>query len=422
MNGAAANGIEEAAEIAKDNCRVKLNIPKGIVFNLRRDERKDEYDLLLVNTDRANPIRNAVITLNLPLNAQEIDLRENVKKAAIYENDGKALRITTNFAAGGERCFRLSTRAAEHKQKIEKKIYETYTARMKYSLSEPNVAVLDLAQMRYNETLIGEGDILLLDRKLRKMLGMNLRGGGMVQPWYREKYEQPNSGKEAGIVELTYVFNSKEQFGKLYFAMEQPERYTVFLNGIETSFRDCGYFVDPCIRKTKLDEKALKIGKNDLVLRAKFTDELDLEAVYLLGDFGVKLDGANIILGKMPQTLDSKPLKEQGFPFYSGTVTYDTGLSGTVGIKADKMRAACYEADWGSKRQVIAFPPYESGFYRAKDTLKISAYCTRRNTFGPLHVKELYQPNYGPDTFLFAERVEGYNLIDEGLSFLYRTK
>ena len=420
VNGILKNGIAEAAQTAKALCRIKLDVPKDVVFNLRFDERKNEYYLLLVNTDRTTPIRDAVITLNLPLNVQEIDLRENTRKAAAYENDGKSLRLTTNFAAGGERCFLLSTYATEHKQENERKIYEQYTGQMKYSLSEPNVAVLDLPKMRFNETFIGEGDILLLDRKLRNLLGMNLRGGGMVQPWYREKYGQPSSIQEAGTVELTYFFDCKEPFGKLFFAMEQPERYMILFNGIETPFQDCGYYVDPCIRKTRLDETLLKIGKNCLELRAKFTDDLNLEALYLLGNFGAKIDGTNVILGKIPETLDHRSLKEQGFPFYSGIVTFDTGLLGVVGIKAEQMRAACYEADWGSKKQVIAFPPYASGFYRTQKTLKISAYCTRRNTFGPLHLKELYQPNYGPDTFLFAERVEGYNLIDEGLSFSYR--
>ena len=57
-----------------------------------------------------------------------------------------------------------------------------------YSLSEPNVCVLDFAKYKIdNSDWQNELEILRIDRALRKKFNLEFRGGAMTQPWFLRK-------------------------------------------------------------------------------------------------------------------------------------------------------------------------------------------------------------------------------------------
>ena len=51
-----------------------------------------------------------------------------------------------------------------------------------------------------------------------------------------------------------------------------------------------------------------------LTLTCRFRSNLNLEALYLLGDFGVVLHGKDSVLVELPETLSLGDISKQGFP------------------------------------------------------------------------------------------------------------
>lgn len=64
-------------------------------------------------------------------------------------------------------------------------------------------------------------------------------------------------------------------------------------------------------------------GKNEIVLEGDFCADDGLEAVYLIGEFGVKLPRT---LTALPKKLKAGDIAPQGFPHYTGAIEYYTGI------------------------------------------------------------------------------------------------
>jgi len=74
----------------------------------------------------------------------------------------------------------------------------------------------------------------------------------------------------------------------------------------------------------------LKSGKNRIEIETDFHEEIDLEAIYLFGNFGVKLEGKNKSLITLPEKLNIGCITTQALPFYSGAVRYNLPLEGLL--------------------------------------------------------------------------------------------
>lgn len=88
---------------------------------------------------------------------------------------------------------------------------------------------------------------------------------------------------------------------------------------------------------------------------------MNLEALCLLGQFGVKIEETKKTLTSLPKQLAVAELAPQGLPFYSGTVTYRVPVTAKVGdrqrvfLVTPRFEAACVKA---SADKIIPWPPY----------------------------------------------------------------
>ena len=64
-----------------------------------------------------------------------------------------------------------------------------------------------------------------------------------------------------------------------------------------------GWWVDPAIKRISLPRTQLRAGPNVLELSVNFAEGVNLEAIYLLGDFGVAIDGTGVTLNRLPTHL-----------------------------------------------------------------------------------------------------------------------
>ncbi|MBM4087398.1 MAG: hypothetical protein FJ272_21610, partial [Planctomycetes bacterium] len=233
------------------------------------------------------------------------------------------------------------------------------------ALSEANVLVLDRPAYRVGDgAWQAETEILRVDDAVRESLGIARRGGQMVQPWARARNPNPKSVP----VELRYAFNvAVVPSGDLCFAVERPERFRVAVNGIPIKTdNDCGWWTDLSLRRLPVDPALLKVGRNEIALTCNYDEDHGFEAAYLLGGFGVELEGLDATLIPPVTELSTGDWVAQGLPFYAGNVSYLAQVQPTLSA-GERLFVQIPEYDgvavqvWvnGQSAGVIAWPPNE---------------------------------------------------------------
>ncbi len=140
-----------------------------------------------------------------------------------------------------------------------------------------------------------------------------------------------------------------------------------------------------------------------------------IEAIYLLGDFGVELKKGHPVITELPATLKTGDITCQGLPFYSGSVIYylESALSGKTQVTVKDFGGALVKL-LGKEEEILAFPPYRAEIENLRG---IEVVLTRRNTFGPLHELPKKAGSYGPFNFLTEGEhwSKEYVLYEQGL-------
>jgi len=394
--------------------------------------------LFLCNTDRKKPCPD--ITLRVKLNEgsaapQEWDPTTGDVFTADWQRDGQEALIKTSFAPSGSRLFVLP--AQQHTQQPAKRPqYQLSLAekpmlgRWEYSLSEPNVLVLDKATFRIdNGPWQPSTEVLKIDRAIRDALGINYRGGTMVQPWARPK----NHDQKTIPVELQFEFSIAQlPEAAIELAIEQPHRFRIRINGHPIHHDDdCGWWTDLSIRRLPIQPGYLRQGKNQLSLSIDYTADDGIEAAFLLGHFGVTITDDSPAITKIPATLRIGNWVKQGLPFYGGSVTYHRSVSpaplnGRCAIlELPAFGGACVRVLInGQPITTLGWPPYEVDLTDAIDNaevceLGIEVFAHRRNAFGPLHQSGAgSRPGWvGPEEFQTnADKwQDSYSLVPCGL-------
>jgi hypothetical protein len=213
--------------------------------------------------------------------------------------------------------------------------------------------------------------------------------------------------------------------------MEQPERYRIELNGREVSTdAECGWWVDPAIRRVPLDTARLHEGVNELTMTAEMDDNLQLELCYLLGEFSVTMAAPD-----EPHMTAARPAPvvgdwtRQGLPFYSGGVAWHADIDCScedgerVFVEVPEFAGACARVLVnGREAGVIGWRPHEVDVtdlvrgHRAV-TLTVEVISHRRNAFGPLHNTEEPMRWTGPAQFVthHSTWTDDYLLVPCGL-------
>ena len=252
-----------------------------------------------------------------------------------------------------------------------------------YTLSEPNVLLLDMARYALDdEALNPTEEILRIDAAVRRRLGFP---AGKAQPWVMEDKPAEHT------VTLEFTVHSDIDYENPYIALEDADIATIKWNGEAVTAKPEGYYVDLSIQKVALPP--LKKGVNTLTVTIPFAVRSNCEAMYLLGSFGVRVAGRRLTVTDLPETVGFSDLTYQGLPFYGGAISYkipvDAPADWSALLQVPHYTAAVNTVELdGEKRAVIAYPPYlaDVGVIPAgKHELTVTAYITRRNCFGDVH-------------------------------------
>ena len=275
-----------------------------------------------------------------------------------------------------------------------------------YTLSEPNVLLLDMARYALDgEELNPTEEILRIDAAVRRRLGFP---AGKAQPWVMENKPAEHT------VTLEFTVHSDIDYENPFIALEDADIATIKWNGEAVTAKPEGYYVDLSIQKVALPP--LRKGVNTLTVTIPFAVRSNCEAMYLLGNFGVRVTGRRLTVTHLPETVGFSDLTYQGLPFYGGAISYmipvDAPADWNALVRVPHYTAAVNTVELdGEKRAVIAYPPYlaDIGTVPAgKHELTVTAYVTRRNCFGDVHNADERFSWQGPSAWVTGDTLWTY--------------
>ncbi len=411
---------------------------KTVFAQVRRDFGGDGYAVAVLNTDREKPSGELVLRLKAPMRytVEEWDTetgeRFDASSVACY-TDG-VYNIKMSLPAAGTRCFVLTegSEVLPAVRNFEAVCEKTLTGEFPFTCDEPNACVLDYCRWRWKDGLWSdEEEVLRVDRQIRSSLGIEWRGGSMLQPWYSKLHHKTKYGE----LQLSYEFYiDRLPEGEIFLAGERPELNNYKINGVALQCGDVNdFWIDECFKKLHVPRSALKLGRNEVTVDVTFMRTTNIEALYLVGDFGVRIKGHRRALIQPPERMGCDSYAAYGMPFYTGNLTLTVShedyahLFVDVGEPADRIlltpkefTGGCVRVTAGGKSTVLGWEPYEADVTDAVRNglpIYVTVYGTRANLFGPLHETPRPAPSCGPGNFVTGgdRWTDGYNLLDSGI-------
>lgn len=268
-----------------------------------------------------------------------------------------------------------------------------------FTLSEPNVLLLDVAEY----ALDGESEfapaeeILRLDAAARKRL--NLPPRSSCQPWCIPEVKPEHT------ITLRFTVNSETAVKHPLLALESREDCAITFDGKPVDNRAVGYFTDRDIETVALPD--IERGKHVITVTMPISVRTYTEWCYLLGDFGVKINGTEKTLVPLPDKLPFGSVTDWGLPFYGANITYRTEFTATEDcsavVSAAKYRGACVKVALDGKSVgSIVFAPYRlkiDNVTKGKHILELTVFGNRANSFGPVHDSVYNRYWLGPDAW-----------------------
>ena len=196
---------------------------------------------------------------------------------------------------------------------------------------------------------------------------------------------------------VTYRFTvaSAFDFADMQAVVEHPEMYEITLNGKPVKPTAGAWWLDRGMGVCPIG-KEVKTGENLLVLKlSAMKIHAEIEPVYIRGKFSVTPAAKGWTLNPPVATLATGSWKEQGLPFYAGTVTYtkrydiaDPSKRHLVCLNEWKGTVAEVAVN-GKSAGTVAFEPYVADIsgllQKGENTVTVKVVGSNKNLLGPFH-------------------------------------
>lgn len=366
----------------------------NLIYTLRSD---NDVKWLFIAHAKMPQVKDAVpeeklkIILNGEFTPRLYDTVTGTVKEMNYEYKNGKTVITASIYAYDSLLIELSEGMSECRYTAPEK--EKLISRcnigksVEFSLEEPNVYLLDMAEYSINGGEFSpEEEIRRIDSKCREVIKSASLANSIAQPWVIKEE------KTDDYVTLRYSIESEIDAENILLACEEAD--CIEFNGEKIELSPVGYYVDRSIHTYRLP--ALKKGMNTLIIKVPFGARSDLECAYLLGNFGVEVSGREKCITKMPEKISFGSITAQGMPFYGGNITYKFKVNidapCRIKIKAAHYRGSLIKVSINSQAAGrIVYAPYEfisETMEKGEYEIELTLFGNRANTFGALH-------NYG---------------------------
>ncbi len=286
-----------------------------------------------------------------------------------------------------------------------------------FTLDEPNALLLDRAEFALDDDQY---------RPVTELLRAdNICRGELNLPGRQERFAQPWVVPAEPIVHtlhLRFTVYSDLRLEGAYLALEDADSVKISFNGQTVPNEINGWYTDRSIGCVPLP--ALNPGSNTLELSVPFGQRTNIEWVYIVGDFGVRVQGSRSTLIAATRELGFSDFCSQGLPFYGGNITYHvrfTTNGGRVVMQCPHYRGALLKAQVDDGEVIpIIYPPYSVDFGQlaaGEHTAHITLFGHRKNAFGPVHLADKKERWIGPNAWRSSDDrwCESYSICKVGL-------
>jgi len=384
--------------------------------------------LLLVNTDRERGYEADVTLFGVSGRVEDWDMWTGEVRAIPSKGEQGRISCRVTLPPTGSKLLVVSegtAEAAKSAPRLENAGVTRLGKKWKFARDDKNSRILDMCRYRIgDESFSDVRPVWVCERDVRLRLDLPPVGNGDVQLW--KTFENVrDTGK---TVELLFPFKARVRPSReVYLVIERPKDFEIELNGGPVPNEPVGWWIDREFALIDLKGR-IKPGKNELLLRTKMRTDTGLEAVYLAGDFGV--DWKTLDLVAEPRALKTGDWVKQGYAQYSGSMIYKQSVRLTpkegerlfLAMEKSAFAGVCFAVKVNGEPAGLApWPPYEVEITKlvkkGKNDLEIELVGSRRNLFGPLHLKEARPTWVGPGEFEpWGERfVAAYNLVPSGI-------
>jgi hypothetical protein len=261
---------------------------------------------------------------------------------------------------------------------------------------------------------------------------------GRKLPVWKAQREAEGSGKKA-TVSLRYTFRA-DFTGKgrrrIYVVMETPERYEIRFNGKRVRYEGTGWWVDRSFKRMDVSKLVVN-GENALEVTCLFKRPtipgtliflkggIELESVYIIGDFAVKGTSDGFVLTDETGTAHAGDLVPQGFPFYVGAISYAQSINVPKAqrtyLEFDALDAIVTKITVNDRTAgIIPWRPYRldvTEYVKAgKNVIGVEVVSSCRNLLGPHHHRSGELFSVGPGSFSDeANWTDEYSFVKFGM-------
>ncbi len=273
---------------------------------------------------------------------------------------------------------------------------------------------------------------------------------------------------------VVFKFNVKDKFfNKLDLVVETPEIFNITVNGKVIDKTVTSYYHDISFKTIDIFEYIIE-GENEIALTCDFVQskevyenakkslffeseknklsyDMEIEAIYIKGDFAIKTDKSfealdrralrtdgDFYITAAPKTLKSGEIASQGYPFFAGSMTFKQNITLSPdeckcrSVKFDRLPSTVTKIKVnGTDAGTIMWQPYEldvSKFlHEGENEIEITVTGNLRNLLGPFHLADGENYWVCPNSFFHESPiwckgvnknwVDSYCFVEFGLFF-----
>jgi hypothetical protein len=307
----------------------------------------------------------------------------------------------------------------------EKAVFQCLEKFDRIQRTAPNLLMLDYCTLSFRGERHEDIHVMDADLLIWKSLGFPQNVWDRAIQ-FRSDYSKYHFDETSGFA-VEYRFNAAapaEILREIELAVERPHLYRITVNGTPVDFKKGVRWFDEEIRRLPVG-RFLKPGENRIRLERDVFDILcETDRIYLLGDFGLEPAerGFNMVAS---HPLTTGNWVEQGLPFYSGAVVYESDLEIPDSGSELIVRAAQWEGALirvlldGKEAGFIPFPSYElilAGAAPGKHRIGIEVVSSLRNLLGA-HFSDALPSHWAwEDHPKSAPPGRSYRFVSQGLT------
>jgi len=359
-----------------------------IMTSIHRIE--DGYVVIAVNNDRA---RGYMCQVKLGFSGEMREFSPLSGKFSPTATDGN-MCFYADFAKADCKVYFVDCSKKPQIRSLFRRIIDVHASlpivaclgpAAEFSRTMPNTLTLDMCRLKEGDTWSAPGEVWQIQRQIREKAGfIQIFGNGIPM-----RYTWINQEKPAVHIELGFDFEVLAMpQTDVYLAIEDSGRFEITCNGI-LCMQNNDFLLDKSIHKVKLEN--VRCGANQIVVGCEYTHDMELEDVYLCGDFAVDMKGR---ITSEPDKLHFGDWCLQGYPNYAGSIiyrfTFDSDQEKIVLRLGEYRGTLAIVRINGGDNQYIPFSsanPLALAARMGRNEIEIEVVGSNRNLFGPLHQK-----------------------------------